>query len=130
MSAVRTDPSLWEESKRMACKEGKLCLHSARKMQWAVKYYKSKGGKYVGKRSESNKLRKWTKEKWRTESGKKSGGKLRYLPDKAWRALSKDQRRRTNLEKERGYKEGKQYVRQPKDVASITKRYRSKRLTS
>jgi len=33
-------------------------------------------------------LKKWTKQKWRTSDGSKSEGKKRYLPDKAWGALS------------------------------------------
>ena len=33
-------------------------------------------------------LRKWTAQKWRTSSGKKSNGKRRYLPEAAWNALT------------------------------------------
>ena len=122
--SIRKNPKLWEESKKKACSQANLCLHSARKMQWAVRYYKSKGGKYIGKKSKNNSLSRWGRQKWRTSSGKKSGGKLRYLPDKAWRKLSKDQIKRTNASKRKGYKQGKQFVPQPKDVQRIAKRYR------
>ena len=33
-------------------------------------------------------LKKWTGEKWKTSDGKPSKGKKRYLPTKAWAALS------------------------------------------
>ena len=122
--AVKLNPRLWERAKRSACSQGKLCKHSARKMQWATSYYKSHGGKYRGKKSSSNRLVRWGRQKWRTSSGKKSGGKLRYLPDRAWKALSPAQKRSANATKQRGYSKGKQYVRNPRDVARISKRYR------
>ena len=123
--AIKTNPRLWETAKKKACTQGKLCKHSARKMQWAVNYYKKHGGKYKGKKSSSNSLRQWGKQKWRTSSGKKSGGKLRYLPDKAWKKLSSRDKRRTNSAKRKGYSKGKQYVRQPKDIARKTRKYRT-----
>lgn len=122
--ATKTKPALWKKCKTQACTKGNLCKHSARKMQWATRCYKKSGGTYKGKRSKSNKLTKWGKEKWRTNSGKKSKGKLRYLPDKAWNNLSKDQIQRTNAAKEKGFAQGKQYVKQPNDVANVAKRYR------
>ena len=124
-TATKANPRLWETSKRMACSKGKLCKHSARKMQWATQYYKRHGGKYVGARSKDNSLTRWGKQKWRTSSGKKSGGRLRYLPDKAWKALTPSERRRTNAAKRRGYSRGRQYVKQPRDVARKTRRYRA-----
>jgi hypothetical protein len=114
--AHKADPALWERSKARACTEAGLCDHSARKMQWAVRDYKSRGGKYVGSKSPRNKMRKWTRERWRTHSGKASRGRLRYLPDAAWQRLSKDQVRRTNAAKRKGSARGKQYVAQPADV--------------
>ena len=122
--ATKKNPALWERAKKMACSKAKLCKHSARKMQWATRYYKKSGGKYVGKKTKQNSLTKWGKQKWKTHSGKKSGGKLRYLPSKAWKKLSRDQIRRTNQTKKRGYKRGKQFVRQPKDVAAVSRRFR------
>ena len=81
--AIKNDPKLWAKAKEKACSEGGMCKHSARKMQWAVHYYKSHGGTYAGKKSPSNKLHQWTKQKWRTASGKSrratsvpSGGSL------------------------------------------------------
>lgn len=122
--AVKTDPRLWARSKSAACNEAGLCPHSARKMQWATQYYKRHGGGYAGPRSGANKLRKWTRERWRTASGAPSRGRRRYLPDAAWRALTPDQVRRTDAAKARGTRAGKQYVRQPSDVARVAARAR------
>lgn len=127
MRAVRSNPALWERSKKMACTRAGLCKHSARKMQWAVRHYKKKGGKYEGARSEKNGLRQWTKQEWRTLSGRKSEGKLRYLPSAAWDALTEDERRRTNRAKRRGSERGKQWVPQPKDVAKKTRQFRQRK---
>ena len=44
-------------------------------------------------------LNKWSKEKWRTSDGKESKGKKRYLPDKAWDALSPSEKAATNKAK-------------------------------
>ena len=65
--ATKANPALWERCKKQACTKGKLCKHSARKMQWATRCYKKKGGKYKGKRSKCNKLTEWGKEKWRNQ---------------------------------------------------------------
>lgn len=123
--ANRKDPGVWETCKTLACTEGGMCDHSARKMQWAVHCYKRSGGRYVGRRRSSNKLRQWTAQKWRTASGRKSKGRLRYLPDEAWSNLTPEQIRRTNRYKREGYRKGKQWVNQPSDVARIASRYRT-----
>ena len=115
---------MWEACKKSACTKGRMCKHSARKMQWAVHCYKKKGGKYVGKKSSDNSMVRWTKQKWTTSDGSRSEGKKRYLPKEAWKALSKDQIRRTNEAKQKGYAKGKQFVSQPNDVANIAKRFR------
>lgn len=121
--AVKTKPALWESAKQEAKRRmgGK---HSARAMQLAVSIYKKKGGGYSGEKKESNKLSKWSKQDWTTSSGKPSEGKRRYLPKKAWSALSSAQKAATNRAKSEGKKEGKQFVSQPKSIASITKKYR------
>ena len=114
----KTHPHLWEKAKKMACEKSGLCDHSARKMQLATHYYKKMGGKYVGPKKTNNSLIKWGREKWRTETGKESEGRRRYLPDKVWKSLTADQRRRTNNAKRIGTtKTGKQWIQQPEDVA-------------
>lgn len=124
--AQRTNPRLWEACKKQACAKAKLCVHSARKMQWAVRCYKSKGGGYVGQKSSKNRLARWTRQRWRTHDGSKSGGKKRYLPALAWKDLSQDQIRRTNVTKSRGHRRGEQYVRQPADVVAAVRRHRTR----
>lgn len=70
-------------------------------------------------------LKKWTKQKWRTSDGTPSEGKKRYLPDKAWDALSASEKAATNKAKATGNKKGKQFVAQPKKVAEKVKRFRA-----
>ena len=74
-------------------------------------------------------LKKWTKQKWRTKSGKPStqGPKAtgeRYLPEKAIKALSSSEYAATSRAKRKGTKQGKQHVSQPKNIKKKTKRYR------
>ena len=121
----KTNPHLWEVAKAKACSEGGLCKHSARKMQWSTRYYKRHGGKYVGPILPENSLAIWGRQKWRTVDGKKSEGKRRYLPSKAWENLSPSEKKRTNAAKLKGYHQGRQYVRQPNDIARKTRRFRS-----
>jgi hypothetical protein len=121
--AKKSNPALWERAKSQA-KARMGGKHSARAMQLAVSIYKKAGGKYKGAKSSSNKLAKWTKEKWTTSSGKPSEGKRRYLPKKAWSALSSSEKRSTNAAKAAGNKKGKQFVAQPKSIANKVKRFR------
>ena len=70
-------------------------------------------------------LREWTKQKWRTKSGKKSSKTgERYLPEKAIKALSAEEYARTSKAKREGTKKGKQFVKQPKAIARKVRQYR------
>ncbi len=74
-------------------------------------------------------LKKWTKEKWGTKSGKNStqGKKAtgeRYLPKKARAALSKKEYAATSRKKRADTKKGKQHSKQPRKIAKKTARYR------
>jgi hypothetical protein len=69
-------------------------------------------------------LKDWGKQKWRTSSGKPSKGKRRYLPDAAWKSLSSGEKAATNRAKAKGNKKGKQFVKQPKNIAKKTARFR------
>ena len=122
--AKKRDPRKWAAAKARAKRKmgGK---HSARAMQLAVKYYKDAGGSYKGKKKKSNKLSKWTKQKWTTKSGKPSGKTgERYLPKKAIKALSSKEYAATTRAKRKGTAAGKQFVKQPKRIAKKTARYR------
>jgi|TARA_R110002020_G_scaffold342054_1_gene556572 hypothetical protein len=74
-------------------------------------------------------LKKWTKQKWRTKSGKPStqGKKAtgeRYLPEKAIKAMSDKEYAATTRKKRADTKKGKQFSKQPKKVAKKTARHR------
>jgi|TARA_R100001086_G_scaffold210999_1_gene126876 hypothetical protein len=70
-------------------------------------------------------LKAWSKQKWRTKSGKpsKQTGE-RYLPTAAIKALTPAQYAATTKKKRQGTKAGKQFVKQPKSVARKTARFR------
>jgi len=123
-TAVKRDPKKWEAAKaRAKAKMGGK--HSARAMQLAVKYYKDSGGTYSGKKKSTNKLSKWTKQKWTTKSGKPSSKTgERYLPEKAIKSLSAKEYAATTKAKKIGTKKGKQFVKQPKKIAKKVKKYR------
>lgn len=70
-------------------------------------------------------LVEWTKQKWRTKSGKPSSKTgERYLPEKAIKALSPSEYSATTAAKRKGKKQGKQFVPQPKGIAKKTAKYR------
>ena len=80
------------------------------------------------KRSQQS-LRKWTRQKWRTKSGKPStqGSEAtgeRYLPEKAIRSLSDSEYAATTRAKREGTRRGKQHVSQPAAIARKTARHR------
>jgi hypothetical protein len=128
-TAKRTNERLWQSIKRRVISKEiggtKAGQWSARKAQIAVKMYKDAGGRYVGPKSRSNSLVRWSAQKWRTRSGKPSHltGE-RYLPEKAIQKLSKKQYERTTEAKRRSMRRGQQFSKQPKDIAKITARYR------
>ena len=71
----------------------------------------------------------WTKQKWRTKSGKPStqGSKAtgeRYLPEAAIKSMSSAEYAATTRAKRKGRAAGKQFVKQPKNIAKKTARYR------
>ena len=69
----------------------------------------------------------WTKQKWRTKSGKPSAKTgERYLPEKAIRALSDKEYAATTRKKRQDTKKGKQHSAQPKRIAKKTRAYRKK----
>ena len=127
-TAIKSKPELWKRivaRVKAGNKGGDKGEWSARKAQLAVKLYKEAGGGYVGKKSQSNSLAKWTKQKWRTKSGKPSGltGE-RYLPEKAIKALTPKEYSATTKAKRAGTKKGKQFVPQPKAIAKKVAKYR------
>ena len=131
-TAKKRDPRKWAAAKARAKRKmgGKW---SARAAQLAVNYYKKSGGTYSGPKRSDNKLSKWGREKWRTRDGKKAartdskGRKVtaRYLPDRAWKSLSKSQAKATDAKKRKASRKGKQFVGNTKRAKAAGKRARS-----
>ena len=74
-------------------------------------------------------LANWTKQKWRTKSGKPStqGSKAtgeRYLPSAAIKALSSSEYAASTAAKRKATRRGKQFSKQPKKIAKKTARFR------
>jgi len=124
-TSIKTRPSLWEKVKKEVIrspKGGPAGKWSARKAQRAVSIYKAKGGGYVGKKSPTNSLSKWSSEKWGyindTNDTKKSKSKKkygRYLPLEVRKKLSPRERRTENKLKNKRYGE---WVPYSKSVAT------------
>tara|TARA_Y100000356_G_scaffold111820_1_gene99140 strand:+ start:88 stop:486 length:399 start_codon:yes stop_codon:yes gene_type:complete len=128
-TAKKTKPTLW---KRIVSRIKSQASHgtaagqwSGRKAQAAVKAYKKAGGGYRGGGKSKTSLAKWSKQKWRTKSGKKSSETgERYLPEKAIKNLSASEYARTTAKKRRDKAAGKQVSKQPKAIARKVRKYR------
>ena len=80
-------------------------------------------------RASQRSLANWTKQKWRTKSGKPStqGSKAtgeRYLPEAAIKALSSSEYAATSALKRKASRAGRQVAKQPKKIAKKTARFR------
>lgn len=145
-TSIKTRPELWERVKKEVIrspKGGPSGKWSARKAQRAVAIYKARGGGYKGKKSPSNSLAKWSREKWgyinetNKKSGKtnkkskrlsrKSGSKKskrksvkygRYLPLEVRKRLTEKEKREENRRKGKKYGEWVPYSK------SVTKKLR------
>jgi hypothetical protein len=135
--ATKTNPSLWSRCKSEA-KSRMGGKHSARAMQLALKLYKQRGGGFRGPKptAKTNKMKKWTKQKWMylSDYKKKKRNKAddmnfdvdqiisnldssnddnnatgRYLPEDKWESLSPKEREATDRKKKQEGKD-KQYV--------------------
>tara|TARA_Y100000004_G_C8863478_1_gene390132 strand:+ start:305 stop:550 length:246 start_codon:yes stop_codon:yes gene_type:complete len=70
-------------------------------------------------------LKNWTRQKWRTKSGKPSGKTgERYLPESAIKSLSAKEYAATTRKKRKDTKKGKQFSKQPKSIAKKVRRHR------
>ena len=83
----------------------------------------------MAKAKSQRSLDSWTKQKWRTKSGKPStqGPKAtgeRYLPEAAIKAMSSSQYAATTAKKRKDKAAGKQFSKQPKAAAKTSRRYR------
>ena len=83
----------------------------------------------MAKAASQRSLDSWTKQKWRTKSGKPStqGPKAtgeRYLPEAAIKAMSTSQYAASTAKKRKDKAAGKQFSKQPKAAAKTSRRYR------
>jgi len=70
-------------------------------------------------------LKDWSKQNWRTKSGKPSSETgERYLPEAAIKSLSAKEYAATTKAKREGTKASKQFVAQPKAIAKKTAKFR------
>ena len=70
-------------------------------------------------------LAKWTKQDWRTKSGKPSAKTgERYLPASAIKSLSSSEYAATTRKKREDTAKGKQFSRQPKKIGKKTSKFR------
>jgi|TARA_R100000479_G_scaffold114847_1_gene58214 type II secretory pathway pseudopilin PulG len=118
-TAKKKDPAKWARAKARA--RAKMGGHSARAMQLAVKYYKQAGGRYSGKKTSSNKLSKWSKQKWdyvsKGDKKKPKKKRGRYLPESVRKSLSPSQKSATNRAKRKASASGKRKAKYSKSVA-------------
>ena len=127
-TATKSKPKLW---KRIVARIKSQASHgtaagqwSGRKAQAAVQAYKKAGGGYRGGGKSKTSLSKWSKQKWRTKSGKPSSKTgERYLPAKAIKSLSAREYARTTAKKRKDKASGKQFSKQPKSISRKVKRY-------
>ena len=85
----------------------------------------------MAKSKSQKSLDSWTKQDWRTKSGKPStqGPKAtgeRYLPSAAIVNMSSKEYAATSAKKRKDTKAGKQFSKQPKKIAKKTRSYRKK----
>jgi hypothetical protein len=123
-TAKKSNSALWKRivaSVKAGTKGGRKGQWSARKAQLATARYKKAGGKYSGKKSSSNKLTKWSKQKWgyvtKGDEKKPRAKRGRYLPASVRKSLTASQKAATNRKKRAATKAGKQKAKYSKNVA-------------
>ncbi len=131
---IYTDPELRQRLKdeiQKGEKGGKSGQWSARKSQFLVHEYEKAGGGYLNeKRTDAQKeLHEWTEEDWTTSDDKvaiRGSQTERYLPREAWEKLSAAEKRAANGAKEKGAREGEQFVENTDAVQRVMKEIREK----
>ena len=117
-----TDPELRERLKeeiKAGTRGGRAGQWSARKSQLLVSEYEKAGGGYrhPGEQTDGQKhLSEWTDEDWRHEDGGE-----RYLPDKAWKDLSPEEKRETERRKKAATAAGRQHSSNPESAKAARK---------
>ena len=129
MATKRTKESMWKRivaSVKSGSAGGRPGQWSARKAQLATARYKKAGGGYKGKKSVSNKLSKWSKQKWdyvsKGDKKKPKSKRGRYLPESVRKSLSPAEKAATNRKKRAASAKGKQKAKYSKKVAGKVRR--------
>lgn len=83
----------------------------------------------MAKQAPQRSLTNWTRQKWRTKSGKPStqgpnATGERYLPEKAIQSLSSKEYSQTTKNKRSSIKKGEQFSSQPKKISKKVKPHR------
>ena len=120
----KTNEKMWKRivaSVKSGSAGGRPGQWSARKAQIATKRYKKRGGGYKGAKSSSNRLSKWSKQKWdyvsKGDEKKPRAKRGRYLPESVRKSLSASERAATNRKKRQASAKGKQRAKYSKKVA-------------
>ena len=128
-----TDPALREKIKGEVMagdKGGRPGQWSARKAQLVAHEYAAAGGGYQHPRDEAQQsLKDWGDEKWHTSSGENAvqGDEThRYLPDAAWKELSPEEKKATDVKKVRGSRKGKQFVPNTEEASAARRKAEGK----
>lgn len=126
-----THPQLREQLKeeiKDSNKGGAPGQWSARKSQLLTQEYEKHGGGYRRPdrpTTAQQELAEWTEQQWQTESGSAHArhGDVteRYLPENAWRELSRGQRRKTQQAKQDQSRRGRQHAANPPAAKSARK---------
>ena len=125
----KTNEKMWKRivaSVKSGSAGGRPGQWSARKAQIATKRYKKRGGGYKGAKSSSNRLSKWSKQKWdyvsKGDEKKPRAKRGRYLPESVRKSLSASERAATNRKKRQASAKGKQRAKYSKKVARKVRR--------
>tara|TARA_R100000234_G_scaffold11527_1_gene6429 strand:- start:3953 stop:4348 length:396 start_codon:yes stop_codon:yes gene_type:complete len=128
-TAKKTKEAMWKRivaSVKAGSKGGRPGQWSARKAQLATARYKKAGGGYRGKKSSSNKLTKWSKQKWdyvsKGDKKKPRAKRGRYLPESVRKSLSSSEKSATNRRKRAASAKGRQKAKYTKKIAAKVRR--------
>ena len=126
--AEKTQPRLWDRLKKQVIdgsKGGEPGKWSARKAQLLTQLYKKRGGGFVGAKTKDLSLSRWTRQRWRTRSGRpsKETGE-RYRPDRAWKALSSGEKAAVTRLKRKAGGTGN-YSKMPERISQKVAKYRN-----
>ena len=127
--AKKTNEKMWKSivaSVKAGSAGGRPGQWRARKAQIATKRYKKRGGGYKGAKSSSNRLSKWSKQKWdyvsKGDEKKPRAKRGRYLPESVRKSLSASEKAATNRRKRAASAKGRPKAKYSKKIAGKVRR--------